>query len=455
LKASNRKNTRNEERSSSRDKAKDVSRQEDQRAAWNETYDAVDLDLCAPHPSVLGMRFKYESEALERSIRDNGQLEPCRAVRSEEDGVHLLVYIGQRRLNALRALRASQGSPSTLKVIIDEDDLKDEEIVKRALVENIDESGQRQPLSDLEKVSYCTDLLGKYGGHWIEKILIDAGFERNKTRKILSLVGKFDNEKIERLLKIEDRSNFRFRIEHLDLLLDCEDEENFYEAASLAAFTQKPPSEIRALRAAARRFSRDIPWFGELFPEFAVSQNDYHDDNDEEEEEKQIGNSTVKRKPTTQTDECDPDEGGRGGDKELLSHYGALPEPVILILCHHCKSVHTFKLRTGSPELVFCNLKKEGVLEQLAVGANEVSDCERVCPSCGKSFWVTVSILEGGKIVVETSKTKIVPVPKQEASVRKVYWDREGGGWILYDEVSKKKYNLDGSQVSETTKEMK
>lgn len=65
---------------------------------WNETYDKVDADICGPHPTVREMRFEYESEALEQSIKENGQLEPCRAVRSEEDGVHLLVYIGQRRL---------------------------------------------------------------------------------------------------------------------------------------------------------------------------------------------------------------------------------------------------------------------------------------------------------------------------------------------------------------------
>lgn len=429
------------------------------RTIWNETYDDVDLDLCAPHPCVLGMRFKYDSETLEQNIRENGQLEPCRAVRSEEDGVHLLVYIGQRRLNALRALKAKYDLPSpTLKVIIDEDDLEDEEIVKRALAENVDENGQRLPLSDLEKVSYCQDLLRKYGGHSTEKILTDAGFERNKARKIISLVEKFDSQKIEKLLKIEDRSDFRFRIEHLDMLLDCEDEENFYEAASLAAFSQKPPGEIKTLRHAARRFSRDIPWFGELFPEFHTVLQDFHHDDNQDEEGKQLGNdmdeeeeklprerSNLQIRQHHANHEYDPDESG--GDKEK-PRYGALPEPVVLILCHYCKSVNTFKLRTGSPELVFCNLKKEGLLEQLAVGANEVFDCERECPACGKPFWITLSILDGGKIVAETSKTKIIPVPKQEVAVRKVYWDRDEGGWIMYDEMSKKKFNLDGSSVA-------
>lgn len=273
---------------------------------------------------------------------------------------------------------------------------------------------------------------------------------------------KFDSQRIEKLLKIEDRSDFRFRIEHLDVLLDCEDEENFYEAASLAAFSQKPPGEIKTLRHAARRFSRDIPWFGELFPEFsAVSQDFHHDDNQNEEEKQLLGNDLNEKERKLPSEcsnpqiiprqhhvnhECDPDEGS-GGEKEGEPRYAALPEPVVLILCHYCKSVNTFKLRTGSPELVFCNLKKEGLLEQLAVGANEVFDCERECPACGKPFWITLSILEGGKIVAETSKTKIIPVPKQEVAVRKVYWDRDEGGWILYDEMSKMKFNLDGSSV--------
>jgi hypothetical protein len=422
---------------------------------WNETYDYIDVDLCNPYPSVAGMRFEYESEALEQNIKENGQLEPCRAVRSEEDGVHLLVYIGQRRLYAVKALKAKYGMPSTLKIIIDEDDISEEELVKRALAENIDENGQRLPLSDLEKVAYCRNLLRKYNGQKTEKILTNAGLERNTARKIIFLVDKFDNQRIERLHKIETKSNFRFKIAHLDLLLASEDEENLYETASLAAFSQKPPEEIKTLRQAARHFSKDIPWFGGIFPEFVLEDRrneieDASDDSKGKEPRDEYDSQGTTEAESSSSPEADEDDNHR----ESEPRFGALPEPVIMVICHYCESINPFKLRTGSPEFIFCNLKEEGSIEQLAVGANAVFDCERECSACGKSFWITASILEDGKLVVETSGSRTIEVPKQEASVRKVYWDQREGGWMLYDEASKKKLKLNsGESLITSTKE--
>jgi len=416
---------------------------------WNETYDKVDADICSPHPTVREMRFEYESEALEQSIKENGQLEPCRAVRSEEDGVHLLVYIGQRRLQAVKTLKTKYGKSSTLKVIIDEDDISGEELIKRALAENIDENGQRLPLSDLEKVAYCKNMLGKYDAQKVEKILISAGLERNTARRIVSLVDKFDNQKIDRLHKIEAKSNFRFRIAHLDVLLDSEDEENLYQTASLAAFSQKPPEEIKTLRQAANHFSKDIPWFKEIFPEFG------HEDRRDEELES--GGDRKGEDPRDDFDSQETPEANRAGSpegtptnhsRESESGFGALPEPIILVSCCYCESINPFKLRTSLPVFIFCNLKEGGTIEQCSIGANAVFDSERECNVCGEPFWVSASVLEGGKIVVETSRSRIIEVPKKEAPVRKVFWDHKdgGGSWMLYDETSKKKYKFDSGK---------
>lgn len=397
-------------------------------ARWNETYDEVDVELCLPHPSMERMRFDYGCEALEKNIGENGQLEPCRAVRSDEDGVHLLVYIGQRRLHAVKKLKTKLGSPYTLKVIIDEDDLNEEELIKRALAENIEEKGQRLPLSDIEKVSYCKSLLSTYDEHSTERLLTNAGFDRSTARKILFLVDKFDNQRLERLHKIEAKSNFRFKIVHLDLLLSCEDEENLYETASLAAFSQKPPEEIKLLRPGAKHFSKDIPWFGEIFPEL-LSQ-DPSDGELVQESEK--------------TSEAQ-DREAKSRRQEKETDLGALPEPFILIPCHHCESINPFRLRTGLPVFIFSNLRKDGSMEQLAIEANAIFDCERECSSCGKAFWITASVLEGGKMVVETANSKMLETPRREAFVRKLYWDGRQGDWMLYDEISKKKTKLESS----------
>lgn len=400
---------------------------------WNETYDKVDVDICSPHPTVREMRFEYESEALEQSIRENGLLEPCRAVRSEEDGVHLLVYIGQRRLQTVKTLKTKDGMPSTLKVIIDEDDISEEESIKRALAENIGENGQRLPLSDLEKVAYCKDMLGKYDGQKVQKILTNAGLERNTARRIVSLVDKFDNQKIDRLHKIEAKSNFRFRIAHLDILLGSEDEENLYQTASLAAFSQKPPEEIKILRQAANHFSKDIPWFNEIFPEFG--HEDRHD------EELESGEDLKGEDPRGDFDSQETPEANRRGTPEGTpanhsgeseSSFGALPEPIILIPCYFCESINPFKLRTSSPEFIFCNLKEGGTIEQCSIGANTVFDCERECTVCGKPFWVTASVLEGGKIVVETSRSKIIKVQKGSFSSEGVLGTK---GWRRLDVI--------------------
>ena len=412
---------------------------------WNETYDKVDPDICSPHPTVHEMRFEYESDALEQSIKENGQLEPCRAVRSEEDGVHLLVYIGQRRLQAVKTLKTKYGKPSTLKVIIDEDDISEEQLIKRALAENIDENGQRFPLSDLEKVAYCKHMLGKYHGQKVEKILMDAGLERNTARRIVSLVDKFDNQKIDRLHKIEAKSNFRFKIAHLDILLDCVDEENLYETASLAAFSQKPPEEIKTLRLAANHFSKDIPWFKEIFPEFVHERRNEELSGEDQRREDRPDDFDPTEIPEVKSRES-LEGTSTSQNRESESSFSALPEPIILISCCYCKSINPFKLRTGSPEFIFYNLKEGGTIEQSSIGANTVFDCERECAVCGKSFWVTASVLEGGKIVVETSRSRIIEVPKKEASVRKVFWEqKDEGGWMLYDESSRKKskFNLE------------
>jgi hypothetical protein len=423
-------------------------RKELEPKTWTETYDEVDVDLCRPHPLVVGMRFENQSESLEQNIRENGQLVPCRAVRDENDGIHLLIYIGQRRFYAVKSLKTKFETRSTIKVIIDEDDISDEEIIKRALAENVDENGQRLPLSDLEKVSYCRNLLKIYNKEKTEKILINAGLERSTAKKIVLLVDKFDNLKVERLHKIECKSNFTFRIAHLDLLLLSEDDKNLYETASLAAFSQKPPEEIRTLGRTSGFFSKDIPWFKDIFPDFVHSEEETDKESElkAKSEPSLVGEDLPREQGTIQdtnskaVSNIDSIQMGTDLDK------GALPEPVIAVSCHYCKSLHLFKLRTGSPEFIFCNLKEGGLIEQFAIGANAVYDCERECPTCKKSFWVNTSVLDGGKIVVSTSRTKVTMEPKDDACVRRAYWDQEEEKWMLYDEVTRNKYALNPTE---------
>lgn len=401
-----------------------------------ETYDEVDVDLCRSHPLVHGMRFEYESERLRDSIRENGQLDPCRAVRDESDGVHLLIYTGQRRLHAIKNLKDDVGTPSTIKVIIDEYDLTDEDIVCRALAEDIDENDQRLSLSNLERVSYCRELLKKYDAQKTEKILSSSGLDRGVSRKVVSLVDKFDAKKLEQLHNIEVKSNFRFKIAHLDLLLDCDTEQNLYETASLAAFTQKPPEEIRTLRKASAYFVKNIPWFSELFPEFQREAKAEAGGSSSIEEEKEARQSK-----------------SNGVKSDESPAKGALPEPMILVKCHYCDNLNPFKLRIGYPEFIFCELKAGGEMEKLALGANQVLDCERECPSCHKSFWITASLLEEGRPAVKTSRSREITPPKQDALIRRVYWNQKGiGRWMLYDESSNKSESLEPNSKGRVVK---
>lgn len=387
-----------------------------------ESYCEWDIDQCRPHPAVIGMRFEYDSDALEQNMSDNGQLEPCRAVRDEQNLLQLLVYIGQRRLTAAKKLKSKAGVPSTLKVIIDEQGSTDEEIIKRALAENVDEHGERLSLTDLEKIAYTRSLLTTYDNQRTERLLENAGFERSTAKKIVSLVEKLDPEQAAKLHKIETKSNFRFRIAHLDLLLDSEDLSNFYSTAALAAFSQKPPEEIKALRLCSGYFSKDIPWFYEIFPEFAVRASKA-----ELEDPKSQGDSSSRNEESHETT----------GKSEFNE---SVLESVIVVNCDYCKSANLFKLKTGSPEFVFCNLKEGGLIEKSASAANAVFDCERECSVCHKNFWVTASVLERGRVAIKTSSSKIVAAAGEEAALRKVYWT---GEWMMYDEISRRKTKLD------------
>jgi hypothetical protein len=403
-----------------------------------EKYESVDVDRCAPHPCVLGMRFEYDSESLEQNVKENGQLEPCRAVRSREDNYKLLVYVGQRRLNAVRALKKKFGIPSDLKVLIDLDDPPDEELVKRALAENIDDNGERLSLSDLEKISYCRSLLQKYSAPETEAILSASGLGRQASKKIILLVDKFSAQTIERLHGIETKSYFRFKFSHLDVLLASESEESLYATASLAAFSQKPPEEIKALRVGARHFVNNIPWFKDLFPAFEKLGSS---------EEHLVG--PTMSEVGAEYDLQKPREPSRApaSDKPAAEPEYASPisEPFIIVLCPHCRSPNMFKLKTCSPEFIFFNLKPDGLIEQSAMEANTIFDCERECLSCQRPFWTTASILEGGRLVVETSDARLVKVPDHEASINQVYYDQREGAWMVHDSTSKRNYKLDAA----------
>ncbi len=401
---------------------------------WTETYDEAEVDLCRPHPLVVGMRFDYDSQSLQENIKQNGQLDPCRAVRDEEDGVHLLIYVGQRRLNAVRALKLKFGSPSTIKVIIDEDDLDDKELVKRALAEGIDERGQNVLPSDLERISYCRNLLNKYDPVETQKILTTAGLERNTARMTISMVERLDQRMLERLHKIELRSSFRFRFAHLDALILCEDEENFYETASLAAFTKKPPEEIRTLRFGARYLAKEILWFKELFPEYISQKNET---DGESQQSDQLNNAEEGKEEETAAGNNSGQT--KNGDDRLLTT--AFPESVIVVPCLYCGAPNPFKIRAEQQEFIFCTPKESGLIEKLALGAESIFDCQRECAACAKSFWITASVPEGGRLVAKTSKSKILEAPKEEAALGKMYWDR-AQKWMLYNETTRKSLPL-------------
>ena len=396
-----------------------------------ESYCEVDLEQCSAHPAVVGMRFEYDCEALEQNIAENGQLEPCRAVRDENNLLQLLVYVGQRRLTAVRNLKSKVGTPSTLKVIVDEDGLTDDELVKKALAENVDERGERLSLSDLEKISYTRGLLKTFDPQRTERILVNAGFERSSAKKIVSLVGKLESEQIGKLHRIETKSNFRFRVAHLDMLLESENLQNFYETAAVAAFSQKPPEEVKALRLCSGYFSKDIPWFYEIFPELAVQRAEPSRENVEANLESDLS----------------PEEAKTSIEKSEFGEFAL--ESVIVVNCHYCSFPNLFRLKTGSPEFVFCNLKEDGLIEKSTMVANSVFDCERECSSCQKNFWITTSQLDG-RVVIETSASRIVKFPRNEAIISKIYWDK-AGGWMLYDEVSKKKSKLGDAENSRTS----
>jgi hypothetical protein len=409
-----------------------------------ETYALVDPDLCSPHPLLVPMRFSFDSEALQRNIQRNGQLEPCRAIREAENGQRLIIYAGQRRLRAIKALKSKFGTPRYLKVIVDEDQPSEQELIQRSLAENNDEDEQRLAISDLEKISFCAELFKKYNAREVEGILCNSGYNRNSARKIISLADKFEREKLEKLHEIEVKSDFRFKITHLDLLLSSDSEENFYEIASLSAFSQKSPEELKMLSPAAGYFCKEIPWFSEIFPKLAQNKNETNDGPGSLPSNEDLRITIDKELENGASPPDEPD--GNPADNRRSSDVRVLPEQMIFVKCFHCRAFNIFKLRTGSAEFIFCNLEKEGHIKQLAMGANAVFDCERECSSCKRQFWVTVSVLEGGNTVISSTESRMVKAPSERVLIQKVYWD---GGWNCYNEETGNISRLDSLGVSD------
>ena len=365
---------------------------------------ALPIELCQPYPGLQN-RLRYDQiDRLAEDIRVNGQLQPGRVVR-KRDATGYFVYIGMGRLFAVRRLFEKYGRPTRYMAILDAE-LPFAELFSRSMSENL----RNKNLSVLDQMrSY--DLASKLAGE--EEVLqasCRTGESADEVTKMISLSGVF-GDKLKRLDDIEVKTGFSFQVGHLEAFAEASDERKLYEMAAVAAVSRFTAREVKAsLRASTLSGLVDglVPWFGELFPEYA-------------------GTTTASGRKLRLTRKLD----GGGSPPAGVPYKEDLP----FVECPHCGAQNPFELKERST-LTFYKFDRTAVPKKDSVTPEGVywgsSNCAN--KKCEKEFWLVVSSIDG-PVRVETKGTMVwdggFGIPSRRPRICSVSWNDVRQTWLV------------------------
>jgi hypothetical protein len=348
------------------------------------------LDLVEPYQKLL-LRFVYEVASLAALIRaaadenaPNGQLEPGRVVPRKDGKKGYLVYVGVRRYFALKWLYENTHDPrfAVFNAYVDEG-LTELQMFVRAKMENEDEKGERQGLSVLEEV---------FG---LFKIRDSVSPEKldGELRREFAVAEKIDEERAERLFRVESAAHFRFRLAHLESLCTIEDDREFYLSAACAAgFNIGADHMEEAVK--NRDSAYLLEWFRRLFPEFKEPE---------------------KAAPTQQSSTAAGSGNGGGGAEHPGKEQEKKPLEVhkkaaIILPCPVC----------STEKMILLSLKvlvTEVPIDPRVTGKRGIPDSvvryQSKCDACPKEFYAFVEPLGGRRYAAETSISGKFREPKR------------------------------------------
>ena len=365
---------------------------------------SIPLDLVEPYPRLM-LRFVYEVVSLASLIRaavdentPNGQLEPGRVVPRKDGKKGYLLYVGLRRYFALRWLYENTHDArfAVFNAYVD-DGLSELQMFVRAKMENEDEKGERQGLSVLEEV---------FG---LFKIRDSVSHEKldGELKREFAVAEKIDEERAERLFKVESATHFRFRLAHLERLCAIEDDRKFYLSAACAA-----GFGIGADRMDEAIEGRDsvyiLEWFRRLFPEF-------------KEPEKTLQQSPPATAPL-KGEEGGQQESSGEAQKPLEVHKKA----AVIVSCPACAAEKALllNLKVLVRELPADPRKTEG-----RGIPDSVFRYRCKCGACPKEFYAFVEPLGGRRYAAEASVSGKFREPKKEVEAVDLRADFQENVW--------------------------
>jgi hypothetical protein len=415
----------------------------------------VPLAQIEEHPDFR-LRFSYEhiDELVQSFIGtakaewnagrgdSNGQQQPGRAILSQ-DGKTWLLYSGlRRRLAMIKAYETTKDKRFSYFWFYDDTGISRVEMLRRVLD---DRQGVRENLTPLEQVR-------------VFRLFKDADVVRlvekdGKYRRLKELAERLDNRIIEDLRRIEEKTDYTFKLSALEYLITIKDEhERRMTAAEIAALRY---DTSRKKMEDAYRFKEEVfsfPWFIELFPYIKPSYNSTEELKQMAKElQMQMSKMIVGGQhaiPTERPGKLSMEQllepPASSFQKPLSSQQSSdtvvrreLPaivsEKTLLFNCPYCGAPAAFEPSkvvfeghlipiTGKPAIPVA-------MEALA-GEGVVTECEK----CGKEYHYQIRLTDG-KYYVTTSKGRgsIAKPAGQQAEPVMMVWNDERRCWDVLD----------------------
>ena len=422
-----------------------------------ETPQEIPIEQCEIHPMAV-MRFSYEKDidGLVESIGKHGQLEPGRAVAKQE-GKGYLVYIGGRRLYACKRLYSQKGKLKAYKAYIDEG-LTEKDIVARAIAENATDKKQRTDIELLEELHYLSSL--PFSHNEVKELALAGGMGKDSLSKKMGLFEFLEAEEFESLHKIEEETDFQFKLGHLTGIwkYSGEDRAVFFAACSCAAannWSVEGLNEDLVLGAAPNALG--ITWFSKLFPELASRKNkaeprkepeQRRTNHDKGNSEETRNNTNDEKKEEVEQASTESDEDKEHEDDPLdaiLKNSANTSRYLYFISCKKCGAEIPFdyNLQTkGDPVATMYEFLDDGKSDGVRIALDSRYEGRIECKKC-QAKWKLVLAPDGENVrtsIVESSDEEETPVGEIiEASVTtysmafKQFLVIDQGKWYFYD----------------------
>ncbi len=192
----------------------------------------IPIQLVGPDPEAM-LRYYYNTEDLEESIAQFGQIEPVLAYKKEGK---YYVYVGIRRYFAIKRLCEKYGKICTIEAKVDETEPEFEIKIARIA----DENGKRDDLTIYEKL-FLILFRGDIAEIFIKNKVISENFKKEAQRLVYYGITEEDLRRwydIE--MKVSDKINLT--LGHIRKIAELDDREKRDFAVAVLSYLEVPAS---------------------------------------------------------------------------------------------------------------------------------------------------------------------------------------------------------------------